>query len=70
MNMKRTKVCTLDVEQSIIDFLKDDFDIFEGSMGQKIDVSINAQRRKDSNILLNNAFPENLHVIPRVAFIR
>lgn len=59
--MKKTKICTLDVEQSIINFLNNDFDVFKGSMGQKIDVSINANRRNESRLLLNYCFPDNLH---------
>ncbi|NLI36691.1 MAG: hypothetical protein GX416_09305 [Bacteroidales bacterium] len=58
--MKSTNICTLDVEQSIIDYLKKDFDVFEGTMGKKIDVSKETSNHDTVQLLLNSVLPENI----------
>ena len=58
--MKKTKILAIDVDKSIIDYLNNDFEVFEGSMGSKIDVSKKSAKREDTKLLLNYKFPENI----------
>ena len=39
MDIKKTKICAIDLEEDILSFLKKDFEVFEGTMGAKIDTS-------------------------------
>ena len=58
--MKKTKILAIDVDKSIIDYLNNDFEVFEGTMGSKIDVSKKSAKREDTKLLLNYKFPENI----------
>lgn len=61
MDIKKTKICAIDLEDDILSFLKKDFEVFEGTMGAKIDTSKRIKRDYDSiNLLLNYNFPTNL----------
>ena len=61
MDIKKTKICAIDLEDDILSFLKKDFEVFEGTMGAKIDTSQRIQNRYDSVILLlNYDFPANI----------
>lgn len=61
MDIKKTKICAIDLEDDILSFLKKDFDVFEGTMGAKIDISQRIQNRYDSvRLLLNYDFPANI----------
>ena len=54
MDIKKTKICAIDLEDDILSFLKKDFEVFEGTMGAKIDTSQRIQNRYDSVRLLPN----------------
>ena len=61
MDIKKTKICAIDLEDDILSFLKKDFEVFEGTMGAKIDTSQRIQNRYDSvRLLLNYDFPVNI----------
>ena len=61
MDIKKTKICAIDLEGNILSFLKKDFEVFDGTMGAKIDTSKRIKRDYDSvNLLLNYNFPTNL----------
>jgi len=61
MDIKKTKICAIDLEDDILSFLKKDFEVFEGTMGAKIDTSQRIQNRYDSVRLLPNCdFPANI----------
>lgn len=57
--MRKTKICCLDVSQNIIDYLSNDFDVYNGSLGKKVDVSYSYDLTKQ--LLLNHDLPKNLH---------
>ena len=58
----KTKICCLDVDKSIIDFLSIDFDVFDGSLGKKVQTNNESSARKYSKqLLLNYDLPDNLH---------
>lgn len=61
MDIKKTKICAIDLEEDILSFLKKDFEVFEGTMGAKIDTSQRIQNHYDSvRLLLNYDFPANI----------
>ena len=61
MDIKKTKICAIDLEDDILSFLKKDFDVFGGTMGAKINTSKRIKNRCDSvNLLLNYDFPINI----------
>ena len=61
MDIKKTKICAIDLEDDILSFLKKDFEVFEGTMGAKIDISQRIQNHYDSvRLLLNSDFPANI----------
>jgi hypothetical protein len=56
----KTKVCCLDLEADIIDSLKDDYDIYVGSAGKR--VQVNNEKSYDYKLLLSNYdIPKNIH---------
>ena len=55
--MGKTKICCLDVSNEIIDYLSTDFDVYDGSLGKRI----NIPELGGIRLLLNNNFPDNLH---------
>ena len=56
---KRTKVCCLDLDKDIIEYLNKRFDVYNGSLGKPINVA--RFNQQGLNLLLNYDFPENLH---------
>lgn len=55
---KKTKICSLDLDVDCIEYLKSRFDVYEGSLGTKIDVSDN--KNHSLRLLLNYNLPSNL----------
>lgn len=61
MDIKKIKICAIDLENDILSFLKKDFEVFEGTMGAKIDTSKRIKDRYDSvKLLPNYDFPINI----------
>ncbi|NLK53128.1 MAG: hypothetical protein GX295_11915 [Syntrophomonadaceae bacterium] len=56
MNNK-TKILCLDVDKKIIDFLSKNFDVYNGSLGTKV----NVEGVESQNLLLNFDLPANIH---------
>lgn len=56
---KRTKVCCLDLDKDVIEYLNKRFDVYNGSLGKPINVA--KYNQHGLNLLLNFDFPENLH---------
>ncbi|KAA6331883.1 hypothetical protein EZS27_019561 [termite gut metagenome] len=56
----KTKICCLDVDKNIIDFLSKEFDVYDGSLGKKVKVD-NRNGNYQTHLLLNADFPYNLH---------
>ena len=59
---KKTKICCLDLDVDCIEYLKSRFDVYEGSLGTKIDVSDN--KNHSLRLLLNYDLPSNLQEYP------
>lgn len=55
---KKTKICCLDLDVDCIEYLRSRFDVYEGSLGKKIDVSDNEYH--SLKLLLNYDLPSNL----------
>lgn len=60
MDIKKTKICAIDLEDDILSFLKKDFEVFEGTMGAKIDTSQRNNRYDSVKLLPNYDFPANI----------
>lgn len=60
MDIKKTKICAIDLEDDILSFLKKDFEVFEGTMGAKIDTSQRINRYDSVKLLPNYDFPANI----------
>ncbi|MCB6902914.1 hypothetical protein LK429_06220 [Hoylesella buccalis] len=61
MGIKKTKICAIDLEDDILSFLKKDFEVFEGTMGAKIEILQRVRNCYDSvSLLLNYDFPTNI----------
>ena len=58
---KKTKVCCLDVDKNIIDYLHDDFDVYEGSFGKIVNLENCFNYSSRELLLLNHDFPNNIH---------
>jgi len=56
---RKTKICCFDVDQEIIDWLTQEFDVFKGSLGSKIQIPKGTGSRV--NLLANYEIPSNLH---------
>lgn len=56
---RKTKICCFDVDQEIIDWLTPEFDVFNGSLGSKIQLSKWTGSHVD--LLANYVMPSNLH---------
>lgn len=56
---KQTKVCCLDLDKDVIEYLNKRFDVYNGSLGKPINVA--KFNQQGLNLLLNYDFPENLH---------
>lgn len=55
----KTKICCLDLNKDCLDLLKDQFDVYDGSLGKPIDVS--EKNYRGLNLLLNYRLPQNIH---------
>lgn len=60
MDIKKTKICAIDLEDDILSFLKKNFEVFEGTMGAKIDTSQRINRYDSVRLLPNYDFPANI----------
>lgn len=58
---KKTKVCCLDVDKNIIDYLRQEFDVYEGSFGKNVNLENCYKYSNRKLLLLNYIFPENMH---------
>lgn len=56
----RTKVCTLDLNQDLVEFLQQRFDVFEGSLGKKV-LATYGKYDDSCRFLLNYNLPVNIH---------
>ena len=56
---KRTKVCCLDLDKDVIEYLNKRFDVYNGSLGKPINVA--RFNQQGLNLLLNYDLPENFH---------
>lgn len=58
---ERPRICCIDIDKKVIDRLKQSkFNIYSGSLGNKIKVP-NSSRRENHQLLLDYDFPPNLH---------
>lgn len=55
----KTKICCLDVDKSIVDYLQEEHDVYSGSMG--IRLSMPEHRMSSSIVVPNYDFPLNMH---------
>lgn len=56
---ERTKICCLDIDKDIIEFLREEFDVYDGSLGKPINVD-GYNRESGLNLLPNHNLPNNL----------
>lgn len=56
----RTKVCTLDINQDVVEFLQQRFEVFEGSLGKKVKAKY-GNYDGSCRFLLNYNLPVNIH---------
>ena len=61
MDTQKTKICCLNLDENIIDFLSKDFDIYNGSLGKMVDVTEEHKNFISTNLLLNYDIPNNVH---------
>ena len=59
MNNK-TKICCLDVDKTIVEYLSKDFEVYDGSLGKKVRLNLHGVRDY-KRLLLNCNIPDNLH---------
>ncbi len=59
--MQKTKICCLNLEKDICDFLSQNFDVYSGSLGKLVDVTDIHKQIKSVNLLPNYDFPNNVH---------
>lgn len=57
--MKKTKICCFDISSDIIDYLSENFDVYDGSLGKKIEIKYNYNNNQ--YLLANHDIPDNLH---------
>lgn len=60
-NLKKTKICCLNLNKEICDYFSKDFDVYDGSLGKMVDVTDHNRRLSHTNLLLNHDFPDNVH---------
>lgn len=58
--IEKTKICGLNLSQDLLDFLKDRFDVFEGTLGTRVDVSKVVSRNEYALLLWNGVLPSNI----------
>lgn len=59
--MKKTKICCLNVEENIFKDLSENFDVYNGSLGEIVDVKKTNERYGETHLLPNHDFPQNIH---------
>lgn len=57
----KTKICCFDVQQDIVDYLRDEFDVYDGSYGVNVNIQNEINKGRAVPLLVNYDFPENLH---------
>ena len=60
-DIKKTKICCLNLNKEICDHFSKDFDVYDGSLGKMVDVTEHNKRLSRTNLLLNYDFPDNIH---------
>lgn len=55
---KKTKICCLDLDKDLLDFLDDRFDVYNGSIGKRIDVA--GKNLRELHLLPNFDIPSNI----------
>ncbi len=60
-DIKKTKICCLNLDKEICDYFSKDFDVYNGSLGKMVDVSDHNRKLSRTNLLLNYDFPCNVH---------
>ncbi|MDO4994403.1 MAG: hypothetical protein Q4E32_05310 [Bacteroidales bacterium] len=61
MDIKKTKICCLNLDKEICDHFSKDFDVYNGRLGKMVDVTDHNRRLSCTNLLLNYDFPDNVH---------
>ncbi len=63
MNTKinKTKICCLNLDKEICDFLSQDFDVYNGCLGKIVDVSESNKNNLSTHLIPNYDFPQNVH---------
>ena len=56
---EKTKVCALNLCDDVLEYLKEKFDVYEGTLGKKVDVS-KANIHNCAYLLFNGNFPDNI----------
>ena len=59
--VNKTKICCLDVQQDIVDYLSTEFDVYDGSYGINVNIQNEIAKGRAVPLLVNYDFPENLH---------
>lgn len=57
--MKKTKICCFDISSDIIDYLSENFDVYDGSLGKKVEIKYSCNHIQ--YLLANYDIPDNLH---------
>ena len=57
----KTKICCFDVQQDIVDYLRDEFDVYDGSYGVNVNIQNETSKHRKVPLLINCDFPDNLH---------
>lgn len=57
----KTKICCFDVQQDIVDYLRDEFDVYDGSYGVNVNIQNEISSGGPVPLHMNHDFPENLH---------
>ena len=61
MDIQKTKICCLNLDEDIIDYFSKDFDVYNGSLGKMVDVTEEHKMFSSTNLLLNYDIPNNVH---------
>lgn len=57
--MKKTKICCFDISRDIIDYLSENFEVYDGSLGKKVEIKYDYDGIQ--YLLANYNIPDNLH---------
>ena len=61
MDIKKTKICCLNLDENICNHFSKDFEVYHGNLGKMVDVSDEHKRLNYTNLLLNHDIPDNVH---------